>query len=300
MTAPTPFGDVGPNGLPYCYRHPMRETGVRCVRCDRPICSDCMRPAAVGFQCPDDVRAGRVATRTAVGAPTSTRRVPVVTTTLIALNVVIYFVTAAQSHRGITGVRSSRLFDDWVLVPYVAAHGLDGSGQQLYRLLTSAFLHLSMPHLLLNMLALGFLGMALEPVLGWWRFLSVYLIAAMGASTCVYLFDSPFVAVAGASGGIYGLFAAALVLGWRAGFDLRALLVIVALNFALTFTLDGVSKLGHIGGFIAGGIAAAAIAGVALPGRGAPKRLARPMQLGALGVIVVALLLTIAARTAAL
>lgn len=228
------------------------------------------------------------------------RTVPIVTTTLIGLNVLVYLITAVQSHRGITSVRSSRLFDDWVLVPYVAAHGLDGSGQQLFRLLTSAFLHLSLPHLLLNMLALGVLGLALEPVLGWWRYLAVYLTAAIGASTCVYLFDSPFVAVAGASGGIYGLFAAALVLGWRAGFDMRSLMVIIVLNFALTFSLDGVSKLGHIGGFIAGGLAAIAIAGIALPGRPPVKRFAVPVQAGGLALIVVALLIAVVARTAAL
>lgn len=300
MTAPAPFGEVGPHGLPYCYRHPMRETGVRCVRCDRPICSDCMRPASVGFQCPDDVRAGRVTTRTAVGAPVRTRSVPIVTVTLVALNVLIFLITAVQSRRGLSAVQSSRLFDDWVLVPYVAAHGFSGSGQQLYRLVTSGFLHLSVTHLLLNMLALGVIGYALEPVLGWWRYLSVYLIAVLGASTCIYLFDSPFAAVAGASGGIYGLFAAALVLGWRAGFDMRALLVIVVLNFALTFTLDGVSKLGHIGGFVAGGLAAVAIAGLALPGRPSPKRFGLPVQVGGLALIVAALLIAVVGRTAAL
>lgn len=300
MTAPAPFGEVGPNGLPYCYRHPMRETGVRCVRCDRPICSDCMRPASVGFQCPDDVRAGRVTTRTAVGAPVRTRTVPIVTTTLVGLNVLIYLITAVQSSRGISGVRASKLFDDWVLVPYVAAHGLGGSGQELYRLITSAFLHLSPTHLLLNMLALGVIGMALEPVLGWWRYLTIYSIAVLGASTCVYLFDSPFVAVAGASGGIYGLFAAALVLGWRAGFDMRALLVIIVLNFALTFSLDGVSKLGHIGGFIAGGLATIAIAGLALPGRPSPGRFSISVQVSGLAVIVAVLLIAVAGRTIAL
>ncbi|MDR1999264.1 MAG: rhomboid family intramembrane serine protease [Frankiaceae bacterium] len=296
MSGPAQSGPLGPNGLPYCYRHPMRETGVRCIRCDRPICSDCMHPGAVGFQCPDDVRAGRIVTRTVVGAPARTRRAPVVTAALAGANVAIYLVTVLQSGK-INSLSSSRLFQDWVLVPYVAAHGQGSSGAQPYRLLTSAFLHLSMPHLLLNMLALAMLGMSLEPVLGWWRYLCVYLIAALGAGTCVYLFDSPFSAVAGASGGIYGLFAAALVLGWRAGFDMRSLLVVIALNFALTFSLAGISKLGHIGGFLAGGLAAVAIAGLALPGRSAPKRFPLPIQAGGLVVIVVALLAAIVVRT---
>jgi membrane associated rhomboid family serine protease len=299
VTAPTPFGDTGPNGLPYCYRHPMRETGVRCIRCNRPICSECMRPAAVGFQCPDDVRSGRIVTRTTVGAPVRQRPIPYVTGALIAANVVVYLVTGFQRPGTLADPRSARLFDDWVMVPFLAAHG-HGGGQQLYRLLTSAFLHLDPVHLLSNMVALAFVGYALEPVLGWWRFLSVYLLAAIGGSTCIYLFDTRFVAVAGASGAIFGLFAAALVFARRVGFDMRSLIVIIALNFALTFTIDGISKLGHIGGFVVGGLAALAIGGIPRRAQPTPARVAVLVQSGGLVALAVVLVIAIWLRTAAL
>ncbi len=89
-------------GQARCYRHPMRETGVRCVRCDRPICPDCMRPASVVFQCPDDVRLGSLdvrAPRTIAGARVRNRQ-PYVTWCLIAVNVVVFVITALQSVDG--------------------------------------------------------------------------------------------------------------------------------------------------------------------------------------------------------
>ena len=300
MTAPTPFGDVGPHGLPYCYRHPLRETGVRCVRCDRPICPDCMRPGSVGYQCPDDVRAGRIVTRTSVGAPVSAAAEPYVTWTLIGLNVLVYLVTAVQSPRGFTENQAATLFANWVLQPYAAAHGGAGGGPELYRLVTAGFLHLGPVHLLLNMMALYFLGPPLERLLGWWRFSAVYGLALLGGSTAVYVLDSRYVAVAGASGAIYGLFAAALVLAQRIGADLRSLLIIIALNFAFTFAIDGVSKLGHLGGFVVGGLAAIALSGLPRPGRPAPARIATPIQSAALGGLLVLLVVAIAVRTAVL
>lgn len=299
MTAPTPFGDVGPNGLPYCYRHPLRETGVRCVRCDRPICPDCMRPASVGFQCPDDVRAGRIVTRTAVGAPVSTASQPIVTWTLIGLNVAAYLVTAVQSPRGFTENQAARLFANWVLQPYAVAHGSNGS-PELYRLITSGFLHLGLVHLALNMVALYFLGPPLERLLGWWRFGALYGLALLGGSTAVYVFDTRYVAVAGASGAIYGLFAAVLVMARRLGADLRSLVVVIVANFAFTFAISGVSKLGHIGGFVVGAIVAIALSGIALPRKPAPTRIPAAVQGAALGGILVVLLVAIALRTAAL
>ena len=240
-----------------CYRHPLRETGVRCVRCDRPICPECMRPASVGFQCPDDVRlAARTvrAPRTVVGAPLVARAY--VTWTLIAVNVGVYLYLAALSKGGLTDPTRSLRFDQWDLVPYRVAQN-----HEFIRLATSAFEHLSPTHVLLNMLALGFVGPFLERAMGWWRYLATYLLSAFGGSLLVYTFGSHYGAVAGASGAIYGLFAAALILGRRMQLDMRSLLLTVAVNFLFTFSISGISIEGHIGGFIAGGLAALAVVG---------------------------------------
>lgn len=299
MTAPTPFGDVGPNGLPFCYRHPLRETGVRCVRCDRPICPDCMRPGSVGFQCPDDVKAGRIVTRTSVGAPVSRATQPIVTWTLIGLNVAAYLVTAVQSPRGFTENQAAKLFANWVLQPYAVAHGANGS-PQLYRLVTSGFLHLGLAHLALNMLALYFLGPPLERLLGWWRFGALYGLALLGGSTAVYVFDTRYVAVAGASGAIYGLFAAVLLMARRLGADTRSLVIVIAANFAFTFAISGVSKLGHIGGFVIGALVAIALSGLTLPGRQAPARVRTVVQAAGLMGILTVMVVATALRTVAL
>src|ERR1035437_5692799 len=86
-----------------CYRHPMRETGVRCIRCDRPICPDCMRPASVGFQCPDDVRLANQTQRvprTIAGARVQAHP-PYGTWAFIAVNVAIYLYTGLTSVDGL-------------------------------------------------------------------------------------------------------------------------------------------------------------------------------------------------------
>jgi membrane associated rhomboid family serine protease len=256
-----------------------------------------MRPASVGFHCPDDVKvAARTVrpARTVAGAPAATAEWPYVTGALVALNVVVYIVTAAGSHRGINDPQSSRLFHDWVLSPYAVAHGANGNGHDYYRLITSAFLHLNLTHLILNMIALAVVGPFVERVLGWWRYLAVYLLAALGGSVAVYWAPDHFNAVAGASGAIFGLFAAALVLAKRIGLDLRTLIAVVAINFFFTFTMSGISVEGHLGGFLLGGIAALGIVG--WPTRG--QRLSTRLQVVALIAVLVALVIMISIRTA--
>ena len=126
-----------------------------------------------------------------------------------------------------------------MLVPrQVALHG------QYERLITSAFLHVSIWHIAFNMIALYLVGPYLERLLGPWRFAALYLLSALGGSVAVYLFDSKYIAVVGASGAIFGLFAACLMFVRELGLDPRWLIGTIVINFVLTFSVADISKLG--------------------------------------------------------
>jgi membrane associated rhomboid family serine protease len=254
-----------------------------------------MRPASVGFQCPDDVRLGRAtvrAPRTLAGARPAGSDRPLMTWTLIAVNLAAYVATAIGSADGVNQNHTTRLFEDLQLQPIAVAQH-----DEFYRLITSAFLHYGLLHLVLNMLALALVGPYLERLLGWWRYLSVYLLAALGGSVAVYLFGSALTPVVGASGAIFGLFAACLLLVRQLGLDLRTLIATIVLNFVFTFTVPDISKLGHVGGFVVGGLAAVAITG--RPNRRStivPTRI----QTAGLGGLFVILVTLVAWRTAVL
>lgn len=231
---------------PTCYRHPSRETYVRCTRCDRYICPDCMRSAAVGHQCVECVRdGGRTVrrARTVFGGRVSTT--PVVTYTLIAINVVAFLLQSAD--RGLERRYALAAFP-------VAADG------QYERLVTAAFLHYGIAHLLLNMWALYVVGQPLEQWLGRLRFTALYGLSALGGSVMVYLFAAPNSLTAGASGAIFGLFGAIFVVAKRLNYDVRGIAVLIVLNLVITFTFNGISWQGHIGGLITGSALALAYA----------------------------------------
>jgi membrane associated rhomboid family serine protease len=278
-----------------CYRHPNREALIRCTRCDRPICPDCMRPASVGFHCPDDVdQAARTvrAPRNAFGARLLAYP-PYVTGVLVAANVLVYLYTGVQSVRGITDPTSSSLFLRWQLFPQNVHADSD-----YYQLITSAFLHVSLLHLGSNMLALIVIGPALESQLGHWRYGAVYLLSALGGSTAVYVFGNSLGPTVGASGAIFGLFGAALVLFRKLGLDLQWLVGIIVLNFVLTFSIDGISKLGHLGGFVAGMLSAVALNGMPQRGGGTARRPSTGAQLAGLGAVAFVIVLMVGIRTA--
>jgi membrane associated rhomboid family serine protease len=284
----SPLGGTFPQTeVTYCYRHPNREASVRCIRCDRPICPECMRPASVGFQCPDDVRTGARsirAQRTAVGARLR-QSPPYVTVALIVLNVAAYLGTGLQHGASLSDPTGSTLFRDWNLLPFdVHDRG------RYWELITSAFLHVGFLHIASNMIALIVIGPVLELMLGRWRFTAAYLLSALGGSAAVYCFGSPFNPVVGASGAIFGLFGAALVLVRRLGLDVQWLAAIIVLNFVLTFSISGISKLGHIGGFVTGVLTAVAIGGLPRNRQRVPTE-RQILGLAALGVLIVVLVI---------
>lgn len=226
------------SGAAQCYRHAGRETRVRCARCERPICPDCMRDAPVGFQCPECVRAGRVTTRTPTGARLVARQ-PVVTYVLIALNVLAFI--GEQTSPSVVGDYSQ----------YNAAVAY---GHQYYRLITAVFLHENVLHIAMNMYALYLLGPVMERALGWWRYLGLYLVCGLAGSTLAYAAAGLQVESLGASGAIFGLFSGLWLVSRRAGAPTSQITGLIAINLVITFLFPHISWQGHLGGLAAGAV----------------------------------------------
>lgn len=297
-----------PPTTPVCYRHPGRQTYVRCTRCDRPICPDCMREASVGHQCPECVNEGRRSVRparTAFGGGAAGRH-GYVTRALIALNVLLMLLSIASDRGGDAALGGSGFggllggstpLTDWgsVLGGAIFPDGTVGgiAEGQWYRLLTAMFLHFGVVHLLLNMWALWVLGRSLEANLGPLRFLSLYLVAGFGGNVAAYLFSEPNVTTAGASTAIFGLFAALIVIERKMGRDISQVIPILVINLVFTLTVPGISIPGHLGGLVVG-------AAMALVLAYAPRSRRSLVQFAGGAVLVLALLGLALVRTAAL
>ena len=268
MTQPPDAGPSGaqsvPAAAPTCYRHTDRETWIRCQRCERPICPDCMRSASVGFQCPDCVKEGAKSTRQA-RTPYGGQRVsdPRLTTfVLIGINVAVWALILA------TGGRASTLVDKLALLPSSSAYRLPDGGVTVVRgvddgawwqLVTSMFTHVQPLHIAFNMLALYFLGPMLETVLGRTRFLAVYLVSGLVGSAAVMVLGNPHSQTLGASGAIFGLMGALVVLALKVGGQVQTVFVWIGLNMVFTFTISGISWQAHVGGLIGGVVLGAAM-----------------------------------------
>lgn len=234
-------------------RHPNRQTGLLCVRCERPACPECLREASVGYQCVDCVADGRRTVRrqtTVTGAQLNTKLL--VVPVLIAINLLVYGITVAQAG-SLFDNDQAPLFGSWVLRPFAVVE----SGVP-WRLVTAGFLHYGPVHVALNMIALWILGREMEPVFGRGRFLSVYLLSLLGGSVAVFLFASPESGTAGASGAVWGVMGAVLVTVLRLRLNPQPVLVVIAINVMISF-LPGISLFGHLGGFVAGVLASAAL-----------------------------------------
>jgi membrane associated rhomboid family serine protease len=235
--------------VPTCYRHPDRETGLSCSECGRPICTDCVTFAPVGLRCPEHASSGNApkVQRQMQRAARGVRMRPtdaIVTRILVAVNVVVFLITVAQGS-GLNTPGGS-LFYKWALYGPSVEHG------DWWRLITAAFLHGGLIHIAFNMLALWWLGAPVEMVLGRVRFIGLYVVSGLAGSAGA-LVANPTAVTVGASGAIFGLLGAGLILEWQATGSLAGnYLTLILINLAISFAVPGISIGGHIGGLIGG------------------------------------------------
>jgi len=224
-----------------------------------------MRDAAVGHQCAECVGEGARTVRQPKPRSRFGGHTPWVTYVLVAVNVLAFIAQTA----------SRQVEVEFTMWSPAVAHG------ELYRLLTSAFLHSGIAHIGFNMFALFVVGPPLEIWLGRLRYSALYLLSALGGSVLVYLFSPLNVPTEGASGAIFGLFAATFVVARKVNVDVKWVVAMIVINLVITFSVPSISWQGHLGGLITGGVVAAAYAY-------APRERAIAVQVGAtLAVLVV-------------
>ncbi len=302
-----------------CYRHPGKEAYIRCQRCERSICPDCMIPAAVGFQCPSCVHQGAKQTRsgrTPYGGQRSGN--PALTSmVLIGLNALVFlFIRGTGGHSSewvsrlaltplgkclapdqpgayYPGVESEAVCKAGNAPGHATewAHGV--AGGEWWQLVTSMFAHVDFMHVAFNLLALWFLGPQLEMILGRTRFLVVYLLSGLTGSAAVYWLSGAGEQTLGASGAIFGLMGALLVVGLKTGGNVSQLLLWIGLNVFITISGSNISWQGHLGGFIGGALLGAVLAY-------APKDRRTLWQAIGVSLVLIAVVGTVAARTAVL
>lgn len=224
---------------PVCAFHPDRQTWVKCSRCGRPICPDCMRAAPVGFHCPQCVAEGQVKRRI--------RRVNDFQATKWLIGVCL----AAFGFESLTGTSLAWQFG-------LAGYPVFEQGEY-YRLVTAMFLHGGLMHIAFNMLILWQLGSMLEPYLGRKTFLSLYFIAGVAGGIASILLNNPMTVSVGASGAIFGLMGAYAVLARRMSRPDTQILVLIGINLVIGFLVPNIDWHAHVGGLIAGAIFGATI-----------------------------------------
>jgi len=251
--------DFANNRDNFCYRHPDRQSFVLCQRCLRTICPECQTQAAVGVICPecmrDQQKAAPAQSRPKWRPRGSTMSLvrdsrPLVTYWIVGLTALVYL---AQLIPG-SPVQRLLALNSAYLIPSL------GVGFEPWRLFTVLLVHGSFFHVALNMLALWMIGRSLEPLLGHTRFLALYLISGLGGSVAVALL-APATWVVGASGAIFGLFGALLVIGRHIGANVTTIAILIGINFAFPF-IQGIiggslaaiqiSWQAHLGGLVTG------------------------------------------------
>ena len=273
----------------YCYRHPDRETGLSCSDCGRPICYECMTPAPVGIRCPEHSGKPQGVARVTQGVRRASYEGTgaLLTRILIGTNVGIFLIGLAQgaplSGSGGDFYERGALFLQARLTNGEIGGLLEG---EWWRLLSAGFLHHGIIHLGMNMLALWWFGAVLEEALGRGRFLLLYVISALAGSAGALLL-TPTAITVGASGAIFGILGAALVLERQRVYVLGGgALGVIILNLAFTFAVPNISIGGHLGGLAGGALGMLALSRF---GRG-HGLYGRPGAAGIAGIVAVGLL----------
>lgn len=245
---------------PVCPRHPDRVSYVTCQRCGRPTCPQCQVPAPVGVLCVDCEREARQQVRPVVNRLgfTSAFGTPVITYAIIALNVLAYlYGTQILGAGGLqTLIDGSGLWAvKWGLVPEPSLYTefALGGGDEWYRWISSGFLHFGILHIGMNMLVLWQFGTQLEPILGRARFIGLYVASLLAGSLGVQVLANSGVH-GGASGAIFGLFAAYGVVLWKLKLDYRSIVTTGGLWLVLGFIVPGLSWQAHLGGALGGAL----------------------------------------------
>ena len=244
-------GPVPEPAPPPCERHPDRPASVLCAHCNRPICTECMVQAPVGWQCPECTKEGAkrsrqvpAFTRTSpgrTGIVGSTNPTPIVLA-IVAVNVVVFLL----EHFG----TDTTFVDRYAMWPYaVHAHS------QYYRAFTAPWLHADFLHIASNMIALLIVGPALEVQLGKVRFVVLYLIAGLGGSVGSYLLSPSDVAGIGASGAIMGVMGAYVVIGLRRRLPIAPVVALIVINLVIGFS-GNIDWRAHLGGLATGAVLA--------------------------------------------
>ena len=239
-----------------CYRHPDRVTGLSCSECGRPICTECMTMAPVGIRCPEHSGRPQGVQRVTHGVKRASYEGvgAKVTRALIAINVTVYVAELATGG-SVNGIGSA-IYEKGVLVAVAFdSHGhLIGVAEgEWWRLITAAFLHYGPFHLLVNMLSLWWIGTALVQRIGSGRFLALYLASGLAGSAGA-LIEKPLAPTVGASGAIFGILGAGVILERRGDLVFGgSALGLLVLNLIITFSFRGsISLGGHVGGLIGG------------------------------------------------
>jgi membrane associated rhomboid family serine protease len=276
-----------PPTIEYCYRHPNVQTGVHCTRCGRPICTECMIPAPVGYQCPECVQEARREFRQGPGRPrlrvSRFSATKVLLGALAAAFVVEVVVGMQQGNADalLNGPGPRTMIRLGAMQPYLIANG------QYWRLFSAIFLHQGLLHIAFNAYALWLFGQMVDDMFGTPRFLLLFFVTGFLASATSYAFGAPNTIGVGASGAVFGVFGAFIAYHFRrrnlaqSSASLRWAMTMILLNAFLAFAFRSIDWHAHLGGLVAG-----LIAGYVLEGFG-PRSTRRVVAVvGIVGLVV--------------